>query len=177
MTRKAVFGSLLSLFFIFSLPVFLQAQQATVDEQVYFSPKGGCTEAIVKNLDQAERYVLVQAYSFTSKPIAEALVNAHKRGVKVKVLLDKSQRNGKGSKLAQLVEAGIPVSIDTKHSIAHNKVMIIDGVIVITGSFNFTTAAEDKNAENLLVVHDKALAKQYRDNWNKHQQHSEPYQI
>ncbi|MFA5160211.1 MAG: phospholipase D family protein, partial [Candidatus Omnitrophota bacterium] len=127
--------------------------------------------------DQAERYVFVQAYSFTSKPIAEALVSAHKRGVKIKVLLDKSQRHGKGSKLGMLVDAGIPVSIDTKHSIAHNKVIIIDGVTVITGSFNFTNAAEDKNAENLLVVHDKAVAKKYRDNWNKHQQHSEPYVI
>lgn len=160
-----------------SIPASLQAKQTATDQQVYFSPKGGCTEAIVKNLDQAERYVLVQAYSFTSKPIAEALVNAHKRGVKVKVLLDKSQRNGKGSKLSLLAEAGIPVSIDTKHSIAHNKVMIIDGVTVITGSFNFTNAAEDKNAENLLVVRDKIIARKYRNNWNKHQQHSEPYQI
>ena len=169
------FSCLTVLLFLSFSPVSLQAKQITTNEQVYFSPKGGCTEAIVKNLDQAERYVLVQAYSFTSKPIAEALVGAHKRGVKVKVLLDKSQRRGKGSKLGMLVDAGIPVSIDTKHSIAHNKVMIIDGVTVMTGSFNFTSAAEDKNAENLLVVHDKALAKQYRDNWNKHQQHSEPY--
>lgn len=165
------------LFFAFALPTALQAKQTTTDEQVYFSPKGGCTEAIVKNLDQAERYVLVQAYSFTSKPIAEALVNAHKRGVKVKVLLDKSQRNGKGSKLSLLVDAGIPVSIDTKHAIAHNKVMIIDGVTVLTGSFNFTNAAEDKNAENLLVIRDKVVARKYRNNWNSHSKHSEPYQI
>ena len=168
---------LTALFLVFSLPVSLQAGQTAADEQVYFSPKGGCTEAIVKNLDQAERYVLVQAYSFTSEPIAEALVNAHKRGVKVKVLLDKSQRYGKGSKLGLLVDAGISVMIDTKHSIAHNKVMIIDGITVMTGSFNFTNAAEDKNAENLLIVHDKVVAKKYHDNWNRHQQHSEPYQI
>ncbi len=171
-----VFAS--SLVFTYHTPAsFAQPEQATIDEQVYFSPKGGCTEGIVKNLDVAEKYVLVQAYSFTSKPIAEALVNAHKRGVKVKVLLDKSQRHGKGSKLSLLVDAGISVSIDTKHSIAHNKVMIIDGVTVMTGSFNFTNAAEDKNAENLLVLHDKVVAKKYHDNWNKHQQHSEPYVV
>ncbi len=145
------------------------------DEEVYFSPKGGCTEAVVRNLEQAGKSVLVQAYSFTSLPIAEALVNAQKRGVKVKVLLDKSQRRGKGSKLELLVNAGIPVSIDTKHSIAHNKVMIIDGTTVITGSFNFTTAAEDKNAENLLVVHDKVVARKYRNNWNSHSKHSGAY--
>lgn len=162
-------------FFLCSSPL-LQAKPAPHgEEEVYFSPKGGCTEAVVKNLDQAEKSVLVQAYSFTSLPIAEALVNAHKRGVKVKVLLDKSQRRGKGSKLELLVNAGIPVSIDTKHSIAHNKVMIIDGVTVITGSFNFTTAAGDRNAENLLVIRDKAVARKYRGNWSSHSKHSEPY--
>ena len=175
--RKNICCIAVLIIIILSIPASLQAKQTATDEQVYFSPKGGCTEAIVKNLDQAERYVLVQAYSFTSKPIAEALVNAHKRGVKVKVLLDKSQRNGKGSKLSLLAEAGIPVSIDTKHSIAHNKVMIIDGVTVITGSFNFTNAAEDKNAENLLVIRDKVVARKYRNNWNSHSKHSEPYQI
>jgi phosphatidylserine/phosphatidylglycerophosphate/cardiolipin synthase-like enzyme len=160
-------------------PASLQASPPSADkpvqEEAYFSPRGGCTQAVVGNLDQAKKYVLVQAYSFTSEPIAEALVNAHKRGVKVKVLLDKSQRRGKGSKLGLLVDAGISVSIDAKHSIAHNKVMIIDGVTVLTGSFNFTSAAENKNAENLLVLHDKAVAKEYRDNWNNHSKHSEAY--
>ncbi len=175
--RKIVGYLVVLLVVFFSLPACLQAKQTPTDEQVYFSPKGGCTEAIVKNLDQAEKSILVQAYSFTSKPIAEALIAAHKRGVKVKVLLDKSQLHGKGSKLDLLVDAGIPVSIDTKHAIAHNKVMIIDGVTVLTGSFNFTNAAEDKNAENLLVVRDKAIARKYRNNWNKHQKHSERYPI
>jgi hypothetical protein len=76
--RKNICCIAVLIIILFSLPVCLQAGQTATDEQVYFSPKGGCTEAIVKNLDQAERYVLVQAYSFTSKPIAEALVNAHK---------------------------------------------------------------------------------------------------
>jgi len=171
--RKFVVWVAFFLIFFTAFPLHPDAAQSTPDEQVYFSPKGGCTAAIIKNLDQAERSVLVQAYSFTSKPIAEALVDAHKRGVKVKVLLDKSQRKAKGSKLDLLVAAGIPVSIDKKHSIAHNKVMIIDGATVLTGSFNFTTAAEDKNAENLLVVRDKKIAKKYRANWNAHFKHSD----
>ena len=160
---------------IFCSPLHLQARPVPEEEEVYFSPQGGCTEAVVNNLNWAEKSVLVQAYSFTSKPIAEALIAAHKRGVEVKVLLDRSQLRGKGSKLVLLDQAGIPVMIDAQHAIAHNKVMIIDGVTVLTGSFNFTTAAEEKNAENLLVLHDKALAKKYWDNWNKHSQHSVPY--
>lgn len=156
-------------------PLALQARPATEEEEVYFSPDGGCTQAIVDNLGWAEKYVLVQAYSFTSKPIAEALIAAHRRGVRVEVLLDKSQLHGKGSKLDMLADAGVPVLIDKKHAIAHNKVMIIDGVTVLTGSFNFTNAAEDKNAENLLVVRDKVVAGKYRNNWNRHSKHSEPY--
>ena len=70
---------------------------------------------------------------------------------------------------------GIPVRIDAKHAIAHNKVMIIDGETVITGSFNFTKAAEESNAENLLIIHDKKLAELYTKNWQGHERHSEVY--
>jgi phosphatidylserine/phosphatidylglycerophosphate/cardiolipin synthase-like enzyme len=173
--RKLIAWLFFSLLILTFFPFQVKAARPPSDEQVYFSPKGGCTAAIIKNLDQVEKWVLVQAYSFTSLPIAEALVNAHKRGVKVKVLLDKSQLKAKGSKLNLLVAAGIPVSIDTKHSIAHNKVMIIDGSTVLTGSFNFTTAAEDRNAENLLVIRDKKIAKKYQTNWDAHFKHSDPY--
>jgi len=71
--------------------------------------------------------------------------------------------------------AGIPVWIDAQHAIAHNKVMIIDGNTILTGSFNFTKAAEQQNAENLVTIHDAALAEQYTANWQKHLEHSEPY--
>jgi phosphatidylserine/phosphatidylglycerophosphate/cardiolipin synthase-like enzyme len=142
---------------------------------VYFSPNGGCTQAIVKELDKAKSSVLVQAYSFTSAPIAKALLNAHKRGVKVQVILDKSQRTEKYSSADFMVNQGIPTRIDAAHAIAHNKVMVIDGEIVITGSFNFTRAAEERNAENLLVIKDKALAGKYIANWKIHWDHSELY--
>ncbi len=102
--------------------------------EVYFSPKGGCTEAVVKELDAAKTSVLVQAYSFTSTPIAKTLLDAHKRGVKVEVILDKSQRTEKYSEADFLVNVGIPVRIDAQHAIAHNKVMVIDGATVVTGS-------------------------------------------
>lgn len=142
---------------------------------VRFSPKGGCTEAVVEALKQAKTTVLVQAYSFTSAPIAAALVDAHRRGVKIQVLLDKSQRTEKYSSADFVAHAGIPTSIDDKHAIAHNKVMVIDGRTVITGSFNFTKAAEEHNAENLLVIQDAALAEKYAANWSVHARHSEPY--
>jgi phosphatidylserine/phosphatidylglycerophosphate/cardiolipin synthase-like enzyme len=144
--------------------------------QVYFSPKGGCTEAIISQIDKAKTEILVQAYSFTSAPIAKALLNTHKRGVKVEAILDKSQRREKYTSATFLANSGIPTFIDDRHAIAHNKIMIIDREIVITGSFNFTKAAEEKNAENLLIIRNKALAKSYMDNWYKHREHSEKYE-
>lgn len=151
--------------------------QASTDEQVCFSPGGNCAQKIVDQLNGAEKSVLVQAYSFTSKPIAEALINAFRRGVKVKVIADKSQLRGKGSKIKTLADAGVPVSIDTAHAIAHDKVIVIDGVTVVTGSFNFTRAAEDKNAENVLIIRNKKVAAKYRANWYRHKKHSKPYLI
>jgi phosphatidylserine/phosphatidylglycerophosphate/cardiolipin synthase-like enzyme len=153
-----------------------QAQQVSPPIEVHFSPKGGCTEAVVRELNAAKSTVLMQAYSFTSVPIAKALVDAHKRGVKVQAIIDKSQRSEKYSELDFLVDAGIPTQIDTKHAIAHNKIMVIDGQTVITGSFNFTKQAETSNAENLLVIRDKALADKYTANWQAHAEHSDRYE-
>ncbi len=142
---------------------------------VCFSPKGGCTEAIVEALNKSKSTVLVQAYSFTSVPISKALVEAYKRGVKVEVILDKSQRTEKYSSATFLLNNGIQPLIDDNHAIAHNKVMVIDGKTVITGSFNFTKAAEESNAENVLIIQDADLANKYTQNWNTHKRHSEPY--
>ena len=142
---------------------------------VFFSPKGGCTEAVVSAIAGAKRSVLVQAYSFTSAPIAEALANSHRRGIDVQVILDKSNLHEEHSSADFLIQAGIPTRIDTAHAIAHNKVMVIDGETVITGSFNFTKAAEEHNAENLLVIHDTKLAARYVENWRTHEKHSDSY--
>jgi phosphatidylserine/phosphatidylglycerophosphate/cardiolipin synthase-like enzyme len=95
-------------------------------------------------------------------------VSAHERGVKVEILLDKSHLTSQYTSAPFVAKAGIPVKIDSAHDIAHNKIMIIDGETVITGSFNFTKSAEDKNAENLLIIWDKALAEKYTKNWQEH---------
>jgi len=91
------------------------------------------------------------------------------------VILDKSQKTEKYSSADFLAHAGIPVQIDAAHAIAHNKVMVIDGETVITGSFNFTKAAKERNAENLLVIRSKELAAKYLENWQLHAKHSERY--
>ena len=142
---------------------------------VYFSPNHGATAAVVEALVSARTTVRVQAYSLTSAPIARALAEAHGRGVDVQVILDRKETSSKYSSADFLAHAGIATLIDGVHAIAHNKVMVIDGETVITGSFNFTTAAERQNAENLLVVRDRALAARYAENWRAHAEHSTPY--
>jgi len=143
--------------------------------EVHFSPQGGCTEAIVAEINAARSNILIQAYSFTSAPIAKAVIDAYRRGVHVEVILDRSHKTAAYSSADFLQHAGIPVMIDCEHAIAHNKIMIIDGQTVITGSFNFTKQAEQSNAENLLVIRDKILADQYAANWRLHAAHSEEY--
>jgi phosphatidylserine/phosphatidylglycerophosphate/cardiolipin synthase-like enzyme len=103
-------------------------------------------------------------------------VDAHKRGVDVQVILDKSQKSERYTSATFLANEGVPTYIDAAHKIAHNKVMIIDGRTVITGSFNFTKSAEEGNAENLLIISNAPkLAARYTDNWKVHLGHSFQY--
>ncbi len=141
--------------------------------EVFFSPEGGCTDAIVREVRKASRSVHVQAFSFTSQPIARALTEASKRGVEVVVLFDQGIVQEPHAAMEILVKAGVPWFLDREHSIAHNKVMVIDDSVVVTGSFNFTTAAEHHNAENVLVIHDPDLAARFQANWKLHRAHSQ----
>ncbi|MDR2402172.1 MAG: phospholipase D family protein [Cytophagales bacterium] len=147
---------------------FVQPKSVSIGEnnfQVRFSPNGGCLNFAKSFIDGAQKYILVQGYSFTSELLAKALVEAHQRGVKVMILLDKSQPTAVGSQIYFVKNNGIPVAIDYVSGIAHNKIMIIDDKIVLTGSFNWTMNAETRNAENLLMINNVEVAKIYKENW------------
>ncbi len=158
-------------------PVAIAPGGATQDNlSVFFSPKGGCTAAVVGELDNAKKTVMVQAYSFTSKPITDALIRAKSRGVAVTLVVDRDQRQERYSKAPEVAAAGIATFADGKHAIAHNKIMLIDGTTIITGSFNFTNQAENSNAENLLIIKDKAgLYTAYEKNFKSHLDHSDKW--
>lgn len=150
--------------------------QATGTVEVAFSPNGGGAALIIRTIGEAKKTIQVQAYSFTNADIAKALLEAHKRGVNVRVVLDKSQETEKYTSATFLANSGVPVRIDDDFAIAHSKIMIIDGETVITGSFNFTKAAEERNAENVLVIRgNKELAKLYLQNWQWRWDASEAY--
>jgi phosphatidylserine/phosphatidylglycerophosphate/cardiolipin synthase-like enzyme len=142
--------------------------------EIVFSPDSDTEAALLRAIGDARERILVQAYLFTSKPLMRGLVAAHRRGVRVEVLLD-AEMNGPASPsvLPELMAAGIPVAIETRYNIAHNKVMIFDPAstraAVATGSYNFTRAARLSNAENLMILRgNPALVKIYLDNWQQH---------
>lgn len=154
----------------------IEAEELMLDRartEVIFSPGGQVIETIIKEIDKAKSEILIQAYSFTDKKIANALIRAFERHVNVAVILDKGQKKEKRSMASVLSRSGISIFMDAQHSTAHNKVMIIDGSIVATGSCNYIKAAEDDNAENLLIINAKELAGLYKANWEKHRTHSD----
>jgi len=131
-----------------------------------FTPGSDCEGMIVKEIQKAQSSILVQAYSFTSAPIAKALKEAKQRGVDVRAILDKSQRSEKYTSATFLKNAGVPVVIDERPAIAHSKVIVFDQHSVLTGSYNFSKAAQTRNAENVIVIKgDPTLVRLYTDNW------------
>ncbi len=134
---------------------------------VCFTPNKQCQTQLIEQIHKAKESIYVQAYSFTDREVTDALVKAAQRGVSVKVLLDKSNRNDHRSAKDMIMSNNIPLLFDYPPGIAHNKVMVIDQSTVITGSYNFSVSAYKRNTENLLVLNNKPLAKQYIQNWLK----------
>jgi phosphatidylserine/phosphatidylglycerophosphate/cardiolipin synthase-like enzyme len=145
--------------------------------ETYFSPRGGCAAACCREIDKAKTSLLIQAYSISEPNITAAILRASTKGVQIRIIVDRHQQNDQYSSAPKLKAAGVRIVCDRVEALQHNKVMIIDADSVITGSFNFTAAAENKNAENLIVIHDTAIAKTFTDDWLKHQAHSSVYEV
>lgn len=148
--------------------------------EVAFSPRDDTEKVLIDLIASARKTLKVQAYVFTSRNIADAMVAAHRRGVKVEVLADaQMNRREKGNAIPRLLAGGVPVAFETRYKAAHNKVLVVDaegpGCAVLTGSYNFTWSADNRNAENLLIVRDHcALARSYHDNWQRHRAEATP---
>ena len=136
----------------------------------YFSPKtgagGGCEREIISRIERASTSIHVLIYSFSSDPIAIALINAHNRGVQVRVVFEEGNTGG-AYKDAKLRTAGIPIRTDTNTRYMHNKVMIVDGDIVITGSYDYSETAEIFNNENLIVIKSTSIGSAYEAEFSK----------
>jgi phospholipase D len=159
----------------FREPQIVQAPNA-IQIQPCFTPQHKCQPLILREINHAQKSVYMMGYSFTAEPIARALIAAHQRGVEVKVILDRSQLKNR-SQSHLLEAAGIPILIDETVAIAHNKVLIIDNQKLVVGSYNFTNAAEYKNAENLMIIDSPEIVARYLDNWQNRVTVSTPKQL
>ncbi|MCB9852899.1 MAG: phospholipase D family protein [Phycisphaerales bacterium] len=147
-------------------------RESSID--VVFSPEGGCADRIIAEIESARSSIHVQVYIFTSDQIADALIKAAKRDIRVDVLLDASQKKKRYSKWKKLKQGGVSVRFDEDHATANNKIMLVDNTTIVTGSYNFSKAAESRNAENIVIIkNNRSLFTKFRENFESHWEHSD----
>lgn len=158
---------LLTLAVTLSTPAFTSAAPAFF---VGFSPSAGqgALEIVLGAIEGATNNIDVAAYSFTSKPVATALIAAKARGVSVRVVADEKANSGTYTAVTFLANKGVQVRINAQYAIMHNKFMVIDDNTLQTGSFNYTASAAQRNAENALLIKDAPLlAAAYQGEFNR----------
>ncbi|MCS7142415.1 MAG: phospholipase D family protein [Aigarchaeota archaeon] len=135
--------------------------------EVCFSRTEECDRLIISLIERASSSVLVAVFSFTSDPLAEALINAHRKGITVRVLVERLNANQTGSEYMRLRNSGLDVKLDGNSNSMHHKFVVIDGTIVITGSYNFSRAAEAENDENVVVINDAGVARSFTSEFER----------
>lgn len=148
-----------------TIPLFTYTAFASID--VYFSLVNDPEGAIIQELDEAKETIDMAMYYFTDRDLANEVIDAHDRGVSVRIYLDKDQKEAKYSKSRYLAKHGIPVRYSSNPYIMHHKFCVIDNDVVITGSYNWTASAGKRNNENLLVIHDAKVAQEYSAEYNR----------
>lgn len=140
--------------------------QYVSNTQVFFSTHDSCTDEIIRLIGRSNSTIHIAIYSFTSKPIADALIVAVNRGITVKIISEPSQFSS-SSQIPRLQDiTKFTVLMDDGPGIMHNKFMVVDSSIVTTGSFNWSNNAEYDNAENMLTIRDSDIAALYKAEWD-----------
>jgi len=127
----------------------------------YFCPEDDCKGAVIRNLEEAEESIYFMTFSFTDDDIGDVLVKKHQKGKDVRGVIEARMTGGKYAEYSKLLEAGIDVSKDNNPATMHHKVFIIDNRTVITGSYNPTKNGNERNDENMLIIHDSDVAHTY----------------
>lgn len=146
--------------------------------QVGFSPEGSARQLVLETIGSAQHSIQMLAYAFQAPDIAQALVDAKKRGVQVRIVVDKQRNQGKTSKAAMdlVTLNGVELRTNEHFHIHHDKTIIVDGNTVETGSFNFASSAETVNSENVVVIRDMPhVSRQYVAHWQSRWELGEPY--
>lgn len=173
MKKILLIGTLL----VASIPM-VWAAQGVLNNAPYelcFMPTGGCYQKLIKALNDAQSTIKIQAYRLQSEAIMTALVKAQQRGVKVSLLLDRSNVFHSDNTIDLLKKNKIPYRIDYQPRYANNKVVLIDDQMVMTGNFSFGKVTTPKSAGNILIIHNRGLAQAYNANFVQRQSVSKSY--
>jgi len=138
---------------------------ASID--VYFSLVDGPEGAIIEELNKATESINIAMYYFTDRDLANAVIDAHNRGVAVRIYLDKDQKEAKYSKSRYLAKQGVSIRYSSNPYLMHHKFAVIDSEVVPTGSYNWTASAGERNNENLLVIRDPPLVGRYEKEFDR----------
>ena len=149
-------------FFVLILSITISLSTLAKTE-VYFSLSDNPQKEIIKNINQAQASINIAMYIFTDREIAIPLVKARERGVKVRLYLDQDQVDYQYSQSRFLVQRGIKTRISFNNYIMHNKFAIIDNRLLLTGSYNWTFSANNRNDENLMVIDDPEIIKIFQN--------------
>ena len=167
--RIRLWAYLLLAFAAAAIPGSAAAAAPSATIETCFAPESDCAALAVRAIDRAERQILVGAYGLTTgSGIVEALLRAHRRGVAVKLIADRSTPCGRNSGIDPLAGAGVPVWIDHIARIAHAKTMVIDGAVTLNGSYTWTRGAS-ANSEDLNLVASPVVAGAYAAHWRDRQ--------
>ena len=138
--------------------------------RVLFSPGDDLEGELIALVDGAKSQIDVLGFAFTHYRLAQSLVRAKRRGLRVRIVMDKESKNWDALK-----EVGLSPHLDGYHPRMHNKVILLDQRVIVTGSANFSHSAFERNAENLLILFDQPkLQKAYQSDFQKHFAHSKP---
>lgn len=157
---------------------FSSAAQAAPGVEVGFSPEGSARALVLKVIGEARRSIQVLAYAFQAPDITEALVAAGKRGVEVRVVVDKERNMGKASRAAMdfVVRNGVALRTNERFHLHHDKTIIVDSLTIQTGSFNYAPSAETKNSENVVVIREMPeVAARFLSHWQSRWDGGVPY--
>lgn len=136
--------------------------------EVAFSPEAGAEALVLKVIEKAQSDIHLAGYSFTSPAVVRGLIEAKRRGVNVRVVLDDHGNRGKANIAAMNLLAGadIPIRVTAAYAIHHDKYIIVDKLHTETGSFNYSQAASRSNSENVIVVWNNSdVARRYLQHW------------
>lgn len=135
--------------------------------EAWFEPHQNCAARIISLLDRSRSDVRICVFTITDNNVSGAILGAHKRGVNVRIITDPDKALDRGSDIVRLQEAGIPVRVDHASDHMHHKFAVFDGDVAVTGSYNWTRGAAERNLENIVVTDDARLVKPFRDEFER----------